>query len=61
MKNANCDCCKDAKFGIAYIDEESGLLCSRIDTDMKLPKGKKILAPKICTKCGTTECKTIDN
>ena len=61
MKNAQCDSCKDAKFGVAYIDPESGILCSKIDTDMELPKGKKILAPKICTKCGTTEWKTIDN
>ena len=45
MKNAQCDECKDAKFGIAYIDPESGILCSKIDTDMELPKGKKILAP----------------
>ena len=56
MKNAQCDSCKDAKFGVAYIDPESGILCSKIDTDMELPKGKKIL-----TKCGTTEWKTIDN
>ena len=56
MKNAQCDSCKDAKFGVAYIDPESGILCSKIDTGMELPKGKKILAPKICTKCGTSEC-----
>ena len=61
MKEQNCDCCKDAKFGIAYIDPETGILCSKIDTDMKLPVGKKILAPQICTKCGTTSWKTIDN
>ena len=61
MKNDNCDCCDNAKFGIAYIDPESGILCSKIDTNMKLPKGKKVLAPKICTKCGTREWKTIDN
>ncbi len=61
MKNAQCDSCKDALFGVAYIDPDSGILCSKIDTGMELPKGKKILAPKICTKCGTTEWKTIDN
>lgn len=61
MKEQNCDCCKDAKFGIAYIDPETGILCSKIDTNMELPKGKKVLAPQICTKCGTTSWKTIDN
>lgn len=61
MKEQNCDCCKDAKYGIAYIDPETGILCSKIDTDMKLPKGKKVLTPQICTKCGTTNWKTIDN
>ena len=61
MKNAQCDSCKDALFGIAYIDPDSGILCSKIDTNMKLPKGKKVLAPKVCTKCGTTGWKTIDN
>ncbi len=61
MKNAKCDSCKDALFGVAYIDPDSGILCSKIDTNMKLPKGKKVLAPKICTKCGNTEWKTIDN
>ena len=61
MKNNECGGCKDAKFGIAYIDPETGILCSKIDTGMKLPKGKKILAPKICTECGNTEWKTIDN
>ena len=61
MKNAKCDSCKDVLFGVAYIDPDSGILCSKIDTNMKLPKGKKVLAPKICTKCGNTEWKTIDN
>ena len=61
MKDKECNCCEDAKFGVAYIDPESGLLCSKIDTGMKLPKGKKVLAPRICTKCGNTEWKTIDN
>ena len=61
MKDKKCNCCEDAKFGVAYIDPESGLLCSKIDTDMELPKGKKILAPRICTKCGNTEWNTIDN
>ena len=46
MKNANCDSCKDAKFGVAYIDPESGILCGKIDTDMELPKGKKYLLQK---------------
>ena len=55
MKDKECNCCEDAKFGVAYIDPESGLLCSKIDTGMKLPKGKKVLAPRICTKCGNTE------
>ena len=61
MKNQECDACKDAKFGIAYIDPDTGILCSKIDTGMKLPKGKKVLAPQICTKCGNTSWKTIDN
>lgn len=61
MKNNECNGCKDAKFGVAYIDPETGVLCSKIDTGMKLPKGKKVLAPKICTTCGNTEWKTIDN
>ena len=61
MKDKECNCCEDAKFGVAYIDPESGLLCSKIDTGMKLPKGKKVLAPRICTKCGNTYWKTIDN
>ena len=51
----------DKNSKVAYIDPESGILCSKIDTNMELPKGKKVLAPKICTKCGTTEWKTIDN
>ena len=55
MKEKECNCCEDAKFGVAYIDPESGLLCSKIDT------GMKVLAPRICTKCGNTEWKTIDN
>ena len=27
MKDKECNCCEDAKFGVAYIDPESGLLC----------------------------------
>lgn len=61
MDIENCDECKDAKYGIAYIDPKTGILCCKIATNMKLPKGKKILAPQICTKCGTTTWKTIDN
>lgn len=30
MKDKECNCCEDAKFGVAYIDPESGLLCSKI-------------------------------
>ena len=43
MKDKECNCCEDAKFGVAYIDPESGLLWSKIDTGMKLPKGKKFI------------------
>ena len=43
MKDKECNCCEDAKFGVAYIDPESGLLCSKIDTGMKLQKEKKFL------------------
>ena len=61
MKNANCDCCKDAKFGIAYIDEESGILCVSLEEKYDKPKEKKVLVPFICTTCGETTWKTIDN
>lgn len=61
MKDENCESCDKAKYGYAYIDEESGILCVGIDTGRLMPKGKKVLAPLICTDCGTTEWKTFEN
>lgn len=42
MKNKNCGDCKDSKQGKAYIDEETGLLCVKIEEKYEKPKGKKL-------------------
>ena len=47
--------------GRAYIDSETGLLCVSIEEKYDKPKGKKVLVPFVCTTCGTTEWKTIEN
>ena len=60
MKNKNCGDCKDSKQGKAYIDEETGLLCVKIEEKYEKPQGKKTLVPYICTKCGTVNWKCFD-
>ena len=61
IKNPGCDNCNETQVdGRCYIDSETGFLCVSLENDIKLPKGKKVLIPKICTTCGTTEWVTID-
>lgn len=55
----NCD--KKAEQGRAYIDPDSGMLCVSLEDKYEKPKGKKVLVPFVCTDCGKTEWKTIDN
>lgn len=58
---SGCNKCEDSMLqGRAYIDEESGLLCVRIEEKYEKPKGQKVLVPFICTNCGETVWKTID-
>lgn len=62
MKKPGCSKCSEATLqGRAYIDSESGLLCVATEEKYDKPVGKKVLVPFICTNCGTTEWKTIEN
>ena len=61
MKKPGCSKCNEKEIqGRTYIDEETGLLCVHLEEKIDFPKGKKILVPKICPICGTTEWTTID-
>jgi len=62
MKKAGCNKCDTTTYqGKAYIDEETGLLCVKLEEKYEKPKGKKVLVPFVCTSCGTTEWKTIED
>ena len=62
MKKPGCDkCAETTKQGRTYIDEKTGLLCVTLEEKYDKPAGLKVLVPFICTKCGTTEWKTIDS
>lgn len=62
MKKPGCSKCEEStRQGRAYIDTETGLLCVSLEEKYEKPKGKKVLVPYVCTNCGTTEWKTIDN
>ena len=61
MKKPGCSKCNEKEMqGECFIDSESGLLCVNLKEKIDLPKGKKVLVPKICPECGTTEWITID-
>lgn len=62
MKKPGCSKCEETTVqGRAYIDEKNGLLCVSLEEKYEKPKGLKVLVPFVCTTCGTTEWKTIDN
>lgn len=62
MKNKGCNKCDESTLqGRAYIDEETNLLCVSLEEKYDKPKGKKVLVPYVCTTCGETTWKTIDN
>ena len=62
MKKPGCSKCSETTLqGRAYIDQETGLLCVSLEEKYEKPKGKKVLVPFVCTTCGTTEWKTIQD
>ena len=62
MKKPGCSKCEETTVqGRTYIDEKTGLLCVSLEEKYEKPKGLKVLVPFVCTTCGTTEWKTIDN
>ena len=61
MKSGCNKCAETTVQGRAYIDEKTGLLCVALEEKYEKPKGLKVLVPFVCTNCGTTNWKTIDN
>jgi len=62
MKMPGCKKCSETTLqGRAYVDTETGLLCVSLEEKYEKPKGKKVLVPFVCTTCGTTEWKTIQD
>ncbi len=62
MKNKGCSKCDESTLqGRAYIDQDTGILCVSLEEKYEKPKGKKVLVPFVCTTCGETTWKTIDN
>lgn len=59
--NKGCSKCEETTVqGRAYIDSKTGLLCVSLEEKYEKPSDLKVLVPYVCTNCGTTTWKTID-
>lgn len=60
MQKGCGDCSNKSEQAKAYIDKKTGLLCAEICEKYDKPEAL-VLVPFICTSCGTTNWKVIDN
>ena len=54
------DCSNESRQARTYIDDYTGVLCAEICEKYEKPDSL-VIVPFICTSCGTTTWKTIDN
>ncbi len=61
MKNKGCsDCEHKSEQGKLYVDKDTGLICAQLCDKYDKPDAL-VVVPFICTTCGTTNWKTVDN